>query len=707
MRARSIATCARSAVFRLLPRRAALAALALFVVACAPDEPLAGTPVMQVGGAVGAVAVEGERAWLGTGRRVQGVDVADPARPEPLGQSDALPETIRSLVADSDARAVFAAAGASGLFVLDVSDPEGPHIVAHEPTGWTVNDVALEGTADGLRAYLAEGAEGIRVLDVSDPAVPVTLGSVDTPGDALAVVADDGVVYVADWGTGVRIIDVSDAAAPHEIASIDTPGEAADVAIGEHGLLLVADRTGGLRLIDVSDPSQPTEVAHLALPGAAERLASDGDRVYVAAADGGLAVVDVSAPRSPQLLGQLEDVTVAMDVVAEHGHGGDGLVFVADVGAPVPQPRTSKSDLWSGMHMWGVKGRPEVAAGLAGLHIAQATTDGLVPIGMYLSPSLIESLAVDDSGEVLFLADGHAGVVVLEVSHPSSPRLVGSLRTPGVSHDVIVDGDRALVAAGPAGLVVLDIDDPLSPRIAAVIDTPDEALGAAMLGETAYVADGEAGLRVIDLASGSEVGHVDTPGYAWDVLVIGAPSHAAGAKAAEAIGTAADISAAGSPTAGGPPASRPRAGGAYAYVSDRPGGMRVYDLADPLRPRQVAVVLDGQGDVLDVALDGELAWVAAGPSGVRAFDVSDPLAPRSVGRVLIDDRAIGIVVDGDSLYVAAGDSGLLEMNIEDPPLARVSGVWGMPGAAERLVRMGDWVYVAAESGGLQLVQLGN
>ena len=635
------------------------------LAACAAPEPVSGEPVRQVGGAVGAVAVsaDGDTAWLGTGRRLQGVDVSDPARPRELGQSDALPETIRGVAVAGDT--VFAAVGTSGLVAFDVSDAAAPRIVSEIPTAWAVNDVFV----DESKAYIAEGAMGIRVLDIADPADVRTLGAADTPGDALAVAADGGLAYVADWGTGVRVIDVSDPAKAREVGSVDTPGEAADVAPASDGLLLVADRSGGLRIVDVSDAGAAKELSAVDIAGSAERLAVAGDRVYVAAGDGGLAVVDIGDPTSPDVLEPLVDVTVAVDVAATSGH-----VFVADVGAPLPQPRGATKDLWAGLHMWGVQGRPEVAAGLAGLHIAGTGPDGLEPVGMYFSPSMIESVAVHERAGLVYLADGHAGVLVLDASDPSRPTLVASLETPGVAHDATVAGNRLLVADGPAGLTVVDISDPTAPRVVDAIDTPDEALGIATLAAggdagdgpyLAYVADGVSGLQVLDLARGEVVGTVDTPGQAWDVAT----------------------------------------DGAYAYVSDRTGGLRVYDLAHPTSPSEVAVTLEGQADVLDVVLNGDRAWVAAGPSGLHALDVSEPGEPRGLGSHMLSDRVIGVVIDGDRAFIAAGDEGLVELDVSDPSDMAETARWAMPGAAERLARLGDWVYVAAESGGLQLVPL--
>lgn len=617
----------------------------------------ANAALSQVGGAVSAVAVAGDRAWLGTGRRLQGADVSDAARPVLLGQSGALPEAIRAL-ATTDQH-VLAAVGTSGLMVLDVADPSRPEVVAELPTSWSVNDVTVAG---GL-AYLAEGAQGLRVVDVKVPETPRELGALDTPGETLGVDVDPTrhLAFVADWGTGVRVIDVSDPAIPREVGRVDTPGEASDVAV--HGsTLCVADRRGGLRVVDVSNPTAPRERGHLDLAGSGERAAATPGRCYVAALDGGVAVVDVSNPDAPAALTGLEGVTVATDVVA----AGD-RVYAADVGAQVRPAQDSRVDLWSRMHMWGVEARSQSASGVAGLHVARHTAAGLEPTGLLVSPSLIEGVAALESAGVMYLADGDAGVIALDVSDPRRPQPLATVNTGGMAHDVRIEGDTLLVANGPSGLAVVDIRDPRQPRYVKTLPLPGESLGLATLAGNAYVAAGEAGLRVVDLAEGREIAAVDTPGFSWDVAISG-------------TGDA-----------------------ARAYVSDRRGGVRVIGLARPDLPVELGAALEGQGDVVDIWPEGDILWVSAGPAGVFTLDAAEPSAPAVLGQLVLEDRSIGLVKDGPRAYVAAGTAGLRWVDASDPVRLKELGSWVMSGSAERLTQYKGLIYVAAEMGGLQIV----
>jgi hypothetical protein len=60
----------------------------------------------------------------------------------------------------------------------------------------------------GRYLYAADGPNGLRIVDVSNPAVPIEVGSYDTPGYARDVTVLNGYAYVADGQSGLRIINV-------------------------------------------------------------------------------------------------------------------------------------------------------------------------------------------------------------------------------------------------------------------------------------------------------------------------------------------------------------------------------------------------------------------------------------------------------------------------------------------------------------------
>jgi hypothetical protein len=118
--------------------------------------------------------------------------------------------------------------------------------------------------------------------------------------------------------------------------------------------------------------------------------------------------------------------------------------------------------------------------------------------------------------------DGWVGWLDISTPQPG-PSQIGTWMPAGVvPADLAVEGDVAYLTDLEAGLLVLDISDPADPVITGSLDTPGQAHAIAVAGggRLGYVADGECGVRVMALDTLSEVGFWQT-GYALDVAAWG------------------------------------------------------------------------------------------------------------------------------------------------------------------------------------------
>jgi hypothetical protein len=128
------------------------------------------------------------------------------------------------------------------------------------------------------------------------------------------------------------------------------------------------------------------------------------------------------------------------------------------------------------------------------------------------------------------VADGDAGLRIIDVSTPSSPVEVGFFDTGGWAWGVAVSGSYAYVADGSDGLRIIDVSTPSSPVEVGFYDTGGESWGVAVSGSYAYVADAWNGLRIIDVSTPSspvEVGFFDTGFQAFGVAVSGSYAYVA------------------------------------------------------------------------------------------------------------------------------------------------------------------------------------
>lgn len=125
--------------------------------------------------------------------------------------------------------------------------------------------------------------------------------------------------------------------------------------------------------------------------------------------------------------------------------------------------------------------------------------------------------------------------------------------------------------------------------------------------------------------------------------------------------------------------------GDLAYVADGDSGLRIVDVSDPARPRELGTVVAGDF-AQDVAVQGDFAYVAArywtglprGGGDLQIIDVSDPFAPTRLSRVRTSSNARAVDVANGFAYVADAGGGLRVIDVSDPALAHEVGALSGP-----------------------------
>lgn len=95
--------------------------------------------------------------------------------------------------------------------------------------------------------------------------------------------------------------------------------------------------------------------------------------------------------------------------------------------------------------------------------------DYLHRLGTVATPGEAEGVAF--AGDLLFVADGMAGLLICSLS-TGQPEILTVLDTPGICHAVAVSGDHAFLADGPGGLQIADVSDPENPSLVAELPMP-------------------------------------------------------------------------------------------------------------------------------------------------------------------------------------------------------------------------------------------
>lgn len=269
-----------------------------------------------------------------------------------------------------------------------------------------------------------------------------------------------------------------------------------------------------------------------------------------------------------------------------------------------------------------------------GVFVLHGTTAGLVVMELD-GAKMLERGNLDLPGatgdmalveKLVYAAQGPAGLAVIDIEDPSSPKAVAYLDTPGGCVRLWSDGDDVVVAEGSLGLAVLDARRPSEPRAVATWQGRDYVRHAIALGKYIYAADGRAGIAVLQRRSDKleELGRLEPGGDARALFVQGGQLLAA-------------------------------LGG---------GGLAVYDVADPAQPIWLSTMKVPDA-ARDVEADERHAFVAGGETGLLVVDLAAANAPVVVSTLSTTTPVNRVRLHGQRLFVGADSKGLLVVDISD------------------------------------------
>ncbi len=278
-----------------------------------------------------------------------------------------------------------------------------------------------------------------------------------------------------------------------------------------------------------------------------------------------------------------------------------------------------------------------VASGSSGLSIFDMTAG--IPDGPAATLADIDAIDVSRAARYLYVVVEGVGVNIYDNQNPTAATEVGAVSIPTALR-AVPWGIHLFVAAGEAGLVIVDISDHTAPRIVgelADINAADVTLYAHQqagsdFAARAYVADPDFGVRVVDLL----------PDFS-------APTLAGGVELPGAVGL--DTYTRWLAAEGDTPSREHD----YLYVAAGSAGMHVLDITAPDDIKEISAMTDLDGGVLDVNVASHMTppgvddyALVAGAAGVHVIRVSDPRQPALV-RTIPASGASRVFVDVQQL----------------------------------------------------------
>ncbi len=482
-----------------------------------------------------SVAVEGDRAYCGRGSSgVLVVDLTDPANPTDITLFDT-PGSANGT--DIDGNILYVAMGTDGLGVYDVTDPLAPIALGSAATNGFCTYVQER---DGV-AYACDGS-GLSIFDVSFPAVPTPLGTYSAGGTCyeMCFTGNASVIYLAGL-PGMFSLMVADPTSPVVLDAASVSGSFSCADAG--GTAVLAARYSGLHVFDGSFDT----VANITNGGFAMKLHLDGTEVYVADLSGGVRIYDLTDPENPVFVTEVATDPNCQDLAVQAGilhavnanNTGAGLTLtdVTDPASPLPLSEFNTTNQTMGIGLDGdlcmlangfgglrsVNVADPLAPALLGDLPFGANCNDVMPIdnvaftvsfgGGMLSVDITDATnmsiiqqqpwgflnALDITDDLAWVADGQAGLRVVDISDPANLVSLATQAVGGQPRDVVrsrVGSPYAYLADDFYGLRQMDVSDPTAPILFASYPSADRGMGVDAAAGLVVLAAGEGGVYV-------------------------------------------------------------------------------------------------------------------------------------------------------------------------------------------------------------------
>ena len=430
-----------------------------------------------------ALAIEGDRLYVGAGEFLYVYDISNPLSPRKLGETAGL-NSVRQIAVQNGM--AYVATREYGLWIVDATDPRKPRIRSRFDCCELATGVDVAGSV----CFLAQRQYGVEFIDVSDPDNPRHIAMRKTD-ESQSVKYRDGYLYSGEWGTGkVTVFDVRDLRDIRQVAvenlhgfgdGVWLQGDYLFCATGHHSMHRKitggvanedlakyynggpkngAGMGHGLDIFDVSDPVHPKHVSRLDYPPLYTRWLdmwtprTSGDMLMAAQTHNGLIAVDISDKTSPRVLDRLTFPDRKKPEFPGFCVGslaiGDGVVYAAvmDKGLFAIPARGTKREKFE-------QGRPPLNHEYSEPYPTDEN-DWYV----WRPPTIGQARAVAVRGDVVYAACGDAGLWALSVEPSGGFRTLGKLPGHGSVMDVSVQDCRLFTAEGSDGFGIYELAGP-------------------------------------------------------------------------------------------------------------------------------------------------------------------------------------------------------------------------------------------------------
>ncbi len=477
----------------------------------------------------------------------------------------------------------------------------------------------------------------------------------------------------------------------------------------------------GLDIINIANPANPKKVGNYDTPGHTYDAWIKGNYAYAADGQSGLHIIDITSPSSPKSIGSCDTPGTCASVYVygnyayiADGYSGLQIIDVSTPSAPTlvgnfPTAHRTNSVYVVGNYAYVIMGEwdseiDEIFGGLIILDISNPTSPQQVGT---LNLPCATRIYVSGNYAFITIALGNftsGGLAIIDVTTPSSPAQVEFLQESNSGYeDIDIKGNYAYCVSGFNGLVIMDIGNPTNPIILSGDDTPGRGYGVHISGNYTYVASRGGGLQVIDVSDRTYpvlTGTYDTSGR-MDYLGVSGNHVYTGSDYGGKL-MVIDVSTPSSPTLVG---KYDETGdnmrgffvkGKYAYAGYSGNKFRVIDITEPTSPALSGTYENSRSWYpAAIYVSGNNAYVADYERGLTIIDISTPSSPTLVKHYEISRGSNDIFVKGNYVYMAFFDNGLKIIDISTPTSPSMAGSIDLPKGSNAVFASGNYAYIAS------------
>jgi hypothetical protein len=493
------------------------------------------------------------------------------------------------------------------------------------------------------RLFAAVNNLGLAIIDVSDPALPETLTTYEINEPITGMLIGSGVIYLGTFEpNSIIVLDISSSGEPVELDSVD--GVAFAMELASPYLYVYGN---GLSVYNVGDPTDIFLLDNLQFPsGSGRNIAFHEGFVYIPTSQSGTQNIDIYDVNNVFDIRFSDKVNGAGFVKSIKVEGDDLYTKTEDTVATYKIVSPGKLSLVDSRASTGLK----IDVDEDNVYLAGASS--LLVYAKRSLNELKESFAsfrtelgahvLEVNGDYAYIGDD-TKLLIADISNPSqSLNIVGNLQLGHFIEDIKIVNGMAYLASGVAGLAIVDISDPTSPRLLATDATLNTAtLGVAHSTESISIV-GDFAYTVLPTLNTVAIYNISSPSSpeliqqiqnvpAYDVDLYGASLVV---RSFEFI-TIFNVSDPNSPqqiAQFSQESSAMHISDNFLYLTTLASGLSIYDISDPSSPVfQGSAAGLGIGNA--VTVQGEISYVANEFGFVDVYDTSSKTSPLFVAQI--------------------------------------------------------------------------